>query len=300
MRSSLIYRVFWLCLFFCACEGRESAQLASPKELAHLYCGSCHLFPKPELLPKSAWLSVLPRMGARMGIQSPEFNPYAKTSMQEAYILKSALIYPESPTLPDSLWRSIQAYFLEQAPDSLNVPAFPALAKSDLFRSHFPQLNLPGPPSITLLEYEAKEKLLYLSDWKGNMIRYEKNFVRKDNTVLPKPVVDIELSEGGNPRLLSIGNLYPRESISGALVEIQEGDLDKQSLLFDQLSRPVYFISTDIDGDEQEYFIVCAFGNQLGSLLWYERKDKGFTKYVLKDVPGATRVYADDLDDNGF
>lgn len=300
MRFSFIFGIFGLSLFLAACGSKESSPPSSPKELASLYCGSCHLSPEPTLLPKSAWNKVLLRMGARMGIRSPEFNPYAKTSMQERYILESALIYPESPSLPDSSWQAIQKYFLEHAPDSLDLPELPPLSQTSLFRSQFPELNLPGPPSVTLLEYEPTEALLYLSDWKGNIIKYGENFVRKDNTVLPKPVVDIERQEEGQLRLLSIGNLYPRESISGALIEMKEGMLDKQSLLFDQLSRPVHFISTDLDKDEHEDFVICAFGNQLGSLLWYEREGNGFAKYILKNIPGASRVFADDLDKNGF
>src|SRR6266849_5123870 len=77
MRITAVFLSLFTVLFFsCGRGARNSAgqpvadsSIRKGKELAALYCGSCHLLPDPSLLNKSSWeKGVLPAMGPRLGI----------------------------------------------------------------------------------------------------------------------------------------------------------------------------------------------------------------------------------------
>ena len=72
--------------------------MAEGKFLAEKYCVGCHQLPSPSELPRSAWLEILPKMGATMGLQTTmEENRYG-------YLLKDAFAFPEKPMMSDDEW----------------------------------------------------------------------------------------------------------------------------------------------------------------------------------------------------
>ena len=292
-----------ICLIYCtlwSCQPADPYASLSGEELAKMYCASCHLFPEPELLPKSQWENVLPRMGARLGMTSDAFHPYEGLTKQEEFILQSANIFPETPALPDSAWQKIQAYFLQKAPDSLNNGNKPRWEEQQLFESSFHELNLPGSPAITMVDIDPEEQKLYVADWTGHFVRMSPAISRETHINLPRPIVKFHRTDIEQLRLLTVGKLYPNELKAGALVELNEKMPDTQQLLFEGLRRPVDFIVTDLDGDEYEDFVVCAFGNNLGNLSWFEKEGATFTEQVFSHAAGASRVIAEDLDGNGY
>ncbi|MDX1314277.1 MAG: hypothetical protein R3356_02140, partial [Eudoraea sp.] len=70
------------------------------EESYQVYCGSCHLPPKIEHLPKGIWKeSVLPDMAARMGLQVNDYNPYQGLSYEEYEATLKSGIYPAKPII---------------------------------------------------------------------------------------------------------------------------------------------------------------------------------------------------------
>lgn len=283
-----------------ACMSSGDRYTRSDEELARAYCGSCHLFPEPSLLPRSQWENVLPRMGARLGIASDAFDPFKGKSMQEAFQLQSSNIYPTSPMLADSIWKRVERYFLSHAPDSFVLSPTQQWEAQHLFRSRFEEVNLPGYPAITMTHIDTAMQQVYLSDWDGNFLKLNADFSVEEHVILPKPIMVMERSGPDHLNLLSIGQLYPNDLKIGALIEMDEQVPDLQKVLFSGLRRPVDMVSVDIDGDQKEDHVVCAFGNMVGELLWLQQTDNGYVEHLIKQVPGATRVYAEDLDGNGF
>ncbi len=69
------------------------------RELAQMYCQSCHLFPEPALLDKETWVKrVLPNMALRLGVQLPGANnPYGGLSYQRSIGGQCRRIFLASP-----------------------------------------------------------------------------------------------------------------------------------------------------------------------------------------------------------
>lgn len=280
--------------------GAQSSNDVPSEELARIHCGGCHAFPEPDLLPKAMWENVLPAMGARLGMPSEDYDPYADKSMEVKFKLDAARIYPSSPMLSKKHWKQIQAYILEEAPDQLELPQSQPWESASLFEAHFPDLPMAQPAAISMVDFDPATQALYLADRNGNFGRLNPEYSFDYKIRLPRPIVEIERSKQGLLRMLSIGQLYPDEGSSGVLVEMQESQPGRQGLLFEGLTRPVHFVSTDVDHDEQEDFIVCAFGNAIGRFSWFERSGRTFSETVIKDVSGASKVHAEDLDGNGY
>jgi hypothetical protein len=280
------------------CGGGNNS--ATDEQLAKAYCGNCHLLPEPSLLPKKQWETVLPMMGARLGMKSDSYDPFAGKSMEEVFNLQSSLVYPTTPGLPEEQWERIQAYFMKLAPESIAPPELPLNPPAELFKTSYSDLGMSGPPLVTLLEIDPESKSLYAGDWNGSFNRYNPDFSINEQTILPQPIIDIERSKDNSLKLLSIGQLYPNEGRSGAMVEMKELFFDTQHLMFAKLKRPVYFTMADIDGDKAEDYVVCNFGNMTGHLSWFKKQNNTYVETIIKNVPGATRVYAEDVDQNGF
>jgi hypothetical protein len=287
-------------LVLAACQDSGNIDSQSGEALANAYCGTCHLVPEPALLPRHKWEVVLPRMGARLGMASASFDPYADKPMDQKFLLESAQVYPDRPLLSERAWKKIQSFYYAAAPDSLVIPPQQTWETATLFQSRFPDIKTPGAPAVTMLEFDTISQRLFMADRGGHLIQFKPDFSVQDHAQLPQPIIDMARARDQHIRLLSIGKLYPDESSLGALVEMPESAFYQQELLLQRLKRPVFFLSSDLDQDEHEDFVVCAFGNDIGSLSWFEQTGTGFKETVLKNVPGATRAYAEDLDGNGW
>ena len=287
-------------LFQGACTPNDPQASLSGEALAKSWCSSCHMYTEPELLPAKQWERVLEQMGARLGIATDTFSPFKDMGMGEAFLLQSSGIFPDTPALSYSDWDKIRTFFITHATDSLSNKKYTGWEEQQLFSASFPEINLPGFPITTLLDIDETKQKLYLGNWNGFFMILNADLERDTHINLPRPPISIEKSEDGRIRLLSIGKLYPNDMQSGAMVEFREKNPDTQQLLFEKMRRPVNFITTDLDGDEDEDFVVCEFGNNLGGLYWFEKNQQGFAQYPIKEIAGATRVYAEDLDQNGY
>ncbi|MEJ2005656.1 MAG: hypothetical protein P8X57_11975 [Cyclobacteriaceae bacterium] len=105
-------------LFGCD-KARSPSQSLTDEQLVKSACGSCHVLPEPELLPKEYWKNVLPHMGLRLGIKSVEPDPFTTFSMEETQRIIAANVFPEEQLIDDSLWHRINKYYLTEAPDIL-------------------------------------------------------------------------------------------------------------------------------------------------------------------------------------
>ncbi|MEZ4848687.1 MAG: hypothetical protein R3B93_08705 [Bacteroidia bacterium] len=95
-----------------------------------------HVFPKPDLLPKEQWETVLPMMGARLGMPSDTslFDPFRGKSMDAKYSTCNPQMYIHSkPVLSQEDWTKIQAFFMEHAPDTISHSDPEMKPATDLF-----------------------------------------------------------------------------------------------------------------------------------------------------------------------
>lgn len=270
---------------------QESAREAAFRH----YCGSCHLPPAPEDLPKAVWENnVLPDMGARLGIRTPGFDPLAGKPQTEHFIYKTLAIYPENQLISDQRWRQIRDFILANAPDSLPRPLLPPLREAALF-SPFPlSTDTLGGAMTTCLSYQ--DGALYAASVFGQVLRYNpRQRAFSQLAKRPNPVSSVAVS---GPAIVAteIGQMHPTDLFYGETWRLENG---KAEIIADQLQRPVHTLAEDIDGDGREEFFICEFGNQSGKFsMIYEQNGKR-EKKVLISLPGTIKSFAEDMDADG-
>ena len=139
------------------------------------YCGSCHLAPAIQDLPRHIWeTEVLPEMGARMGIRDTSYNPYKGISLTEQGFILKTNIYPYQPLLPEEDWNLLKAYILKLAPDSLPVAKTGQPVKEQQqFKSHPISLDTIPGTLITFLEFDKKHNSVLTGDLYGNLYSHK-------------------------------------------------------------------------------------------------------------------------------
>ena len=295
-----IFFVGFLLLISACNEKLTESQKDIPVEtLVQSQCGSCHIFPQPALLPKEQWKNVLPHMGLRLGIKSPEVDVLNKLKLDEANRINAAGIFPSDQLIPDSLWNKIENYYLSLAPDSFKISSVNYSNNQKTFESYFPKINLGGSPFISMTKFDKKQNL-YLADWRGNLLQLDKKLKIKNHTNFPKPIIDVGFDKTGEFLALSIGELYPNDRLTGAVAQLDASNFSLPQLIFKNLPRPVQFEIADLDNDGLEDLVICNYGNYMGNLSWYRQIAEGqYEPKILKKTPGATKTYIEDLNEDG-
>ena len=275
-------------------------KIENPKALFQLYCGSCHMPPDPEDLPKDIWRNhVLPSMAARLGISYPNYNPEAGLKPAEIDTLKKHNYFPEQPLINKDDWDAIVNYILNKASSNVKLDSsrlFRNRTMKQFTREDIPLYDKPGS-MITGLKFNPISKKLWIGDVNDTVLIWQmgKGIIQKINT--ESPVVDFDF-HGDTTYFTEIGNLYPTELYMGSFVQFYH---NTQTPLLTSLHRPVHGEMCDLDNDGIPEIIVANFGNKLGSFSIY-RKNKLTGKYkeeVLLSMPGAVKFYIRDMNGDG-
>lgn len=256
--------------------------------LAERYCKSCHLLPEPELLNKATWANfVLPKMSEMVGYRHLGMNHYVQTSNE--------------PTLKPDQWDKIIHYYLSEAPVE---PLKRAESTPDIkiglkyFEPEIPSFS-NGQPVTTMVKIDTGSRLVYWGDGlSGRLYKTRANSVLVDSVAVGTGISQL-LVRNNELLALTMGVLVPSDLKLGELKSI-DGKMDKTDILLDSLQRPVQASIADLNGDGREDLIMCEFGNLSGQLCWYEKKETGgYTRHVLRQLPGAIRNVVDDFDKDG-
>jgi hypothetical protein len=87
-------------------------QFERGRDLTQKYCSTCHLFPEPALLTKTAWIHhIQPEMAKWLGLERVDYE-----GMQDGRILREAKLYPPSPLVSEDDWFAIWDYYRQGAP----------------------------------------------------------------------------------------------------------------------------------------------------------------------------------------
>jgi hypothetical protein len=116
--------------------------------------------------------------------------------------------------------------------------------------------------------------------------------------------VDIDYNKN-NLLACDIGILNPNNGKFGKVELINRdnaGHFQKDSTAFiDSLQRPVQVIPVDLNKDGKMDYIICEFGYLTGALSWMENLgNNNFKKHIIRDVPGAIKVYIQDYNGDGL
>ncbi|THH40075.1 FG-GAP repeat domain-containing protein [Neolewinella litorea] len=266
------------------------------RELVARHCGSCHLAPTPESLPRAVWEKrVLPEMGARMGMRTLGYDPAGQLSPEEYDLAVAHGFYPDVPVVSYDDWTAIRNYILERAPDILPAPPLLRLDSLPGFAPHPLDVDGKGGSLVSFLGYGPGG--LAIGDGYGRLHRLDRAGQLDDLLSLRLPLVHYHPDSVSGDLLLEIGNIYPTEARNGTLYRQMPAG---REVVADSLHRPVHLLVEDLDGDGQAEIVVAEYGNYSGALTLLRPDDRGgFTRSRLLGAAGSTRTVAADLDGDG-
>lgn len=266
--------------------------------LYNTHCASCHVAPKIGELPKAIWeKNILPRMAARMGIRSTEFDPKNGFSFSEqAEIIKSG-VYSVPQALSDEDWKMLHDYILDMAPDTL---ASIAPRKFEAFRKFKVRtINVDQMPisRFTFLEFDTISSQLLLGNMSGNLLAHDFKTdtitIRERNS---NSIIDFEQSDSSTFSTL-IGKLSPTQFRSGSIIQRRGNETSR---IANELHRPVHTLVEDLNNDGKDEFVVAEFGHLTGQLSLLIKDANGvYQKKALLGQAGMLRTIAKDMNADG-
>ena len=321
-KLSGIYLIFLaLCFTYCKDTAETSktkpSQTNLPKgdatgeELAQIFCAACHEFPEPGLLDKHTWKQfVLLRMGAFMGIYEHN-QTYVSTPPTEwlepgigGQRVNAAKIYPAKPTLSISDWEKIKRYYLEQAPQALPL----ATNKTDIkvgipfFKSRSFDTEKVLSAQIQGIGIDPLKKQVYLSIQQGGIFQLNYQGIIRSYSPGNTFVSQIN-TDAKHFTTLDMGTRVASDHPKGRLQKSISflNHRKKQSVFeLEELMRPIHFSVADLNGDQEEDYVISEYGNLVGRLAWYEIKPDGTsTRHVLNPEDGTIATHILDFNKDG-
>jgi hypothetical protein len=283
-------------LVIISCNNSNNQKEETGEELSKTYCGSCHLFPDPALLDKRAWKEdVLPGMAKQLGIDYLYETPFSNQSV-----------------ITVEEWKKILAYYINTAPVALPGQQRPVITTlSNLFVAKRVVLPKGDFPSTSFIKIDEGNHWIYAaSAFDSSLDIYDNGLKLISHSKVNAVIVDIDFRNslwGAGKRsgiFTNIGLMNPNDKRNGSLDTFSfdgGGNLTYLAKIFDSIPRPVQITKYDLDGDGNQDYLVCAFGNRRGALYWMKANTgAGFEKRILIQLPGAIRCYIDDFNKDGL
>lgn len=266
-------------------------------ELFNNQCASCHIAPNPQDLPKHLWeTSVLPDMGARMGIRNPKYSPYTGLSFSEQEQVIRSGVYSQKPTISIEEWTLLKNYIIQMAPDTLaKIPKRDLKKGLPLFKQRPTNLDSVSGSFITFLDIEKEEGKIVTTNLRGDISKYDfiKNkTVKKDNFQAPITWY----SKGKNVDYITmVGILNPSQFKRGKIYTTSNEDFDA---IASDLHRPVHSSVYDFDNDGKDEVLISEFGHLTGMLSLWKSDGEQYKKTVLLGLPGIIRTVIKDMNND--
>lgn len=269
---------------------------ARGEALAQQYCQACHLLPSPDLLDRKTWATTtLRRMAPLLGAARLNFE-----NRPDGAILKEAQIFPEQPLLPEEDWVAICQYYLRTAPETAlpSPPRPPFSPATPLFKTELVS-DARVEPGTSLVRIEPADRRFFLGDARRRSLHVLSDQGQwKSSTPVSSPPVC--LTRNADHYLLTlIGDIFPSDLKSGQIVTLHpEPNTSGFSVrpLLSGLQRPVDCVLADLDSDGREDLVVAQFGNYLGKLSGFLRREPSrFIEDILVEFPGAIRTEVVDV-----
>ena len=264
----------------------------SGEVLAQLYCGSCHLYPEPALLDKKSWThELLPNMGARLGIKTPQYDPLKQVDAMDKMMIQTENIYPKTPLLHQEDWDKIVAFYKQAAPDKLLLSPNKTVA-APLKNFKIKAFPTEMRPLTTLTTIDTLHQKMYIGLLNGAFMTFDKHFNLVNTLTMPISPVSVAYGKNDKLHILGMGHIHPNESKEGAFFEANTEGSQK---LFGDLRRPVNVAEI---GDNQ--WIISEFGYQKGRLSYYTKINNEWRSAALATTAGATKALPFDFNKDGL
>ncbi len=271
------------------------------RQVAEKYCGNCHLFPEPDLLPKNVWqYSTLPYMGIMMGVET-EINGLEKP-LSDYIVLR-----PETQMISDEDWLKIKRYYLDNAPKSLKKPSYDSF--DDLADKFDIQVinnrsNTDKIPNYTGVRIDTANNQIIAGDQSNRTIWIVDSQGKvKSKITNQNALTHIDLREAQKQKYLLtfIGTTtQANPDVNGSAEEIAIPYAGKNTTLLPNLNRPIEVISENLDDSPESELISNEFGFKVGGLsIWKKDKNNQYQKQVLSTQTGSTKTIVKDFNGDG-
>lgn len=298
--------------FLFSCNGVNDADqrfsesaIEQGKVLVAAHCQSCHLLPDPSLLDKATWQNLIPPlMGPRLGV----FELDGKTYRSKRYDKNLPPdFYPSQPLITTTQWQNIIDYYVTNSPDSLppQKRKNPIQTGLSLFSVEIPHLKYNEPTTcFTKIDTSTIPHQLWVGDiLKKSLYRFNNQLSFIDSIYTNGPIVDISIQHD-KMVASNIGVFYPTTSKSGkaqSITRYADGHFRLDTIMFNELSRPVQITSVDLNKDGNDDYLICEFGFLTGALSWYQNLGGNkFERHIIRDIPGAIKAYTNDYNHDGL
>jgi len=274
----------------------------SDVDLAKKYCGRCHQYPEPSLLPTDIWENyMLPRMGYMHGIYPDKKSRNELLGDEGGKIVEKANIFPENQIIEAATWNRIKDFYLKNSKPVFENKTDNALTKNtSLFKAKTLELPLKIP-SVTMVKFsegngimvgDANTEMLYLLDEKGLKVK---------NAAKVKEGAVSVIEEKDYLWITVMGSFSPTDAAKGLIVKLPLKKGLKVEVPIKNLQRPVHSVLEDFNGDGYKDLLVCEFGKWTGALsLFWQDKNGAFRKQVIWPQSGAIKAYVRDINKDGF
>lgn len=282
-----------------ASMSEADAMIREGEALARAVCATCHLYPEPEVLDRVTWgLKALPKMGEMMGI---------RTGVEELAGLSERVrekgVFPTAPIIAIEQWRAICSFYLATAP----VAALPQGARPEIgteldrFELLKPNRRLNG--RAVMVKIDEQSSRIFLGEFDTNTLTIMSGTgIVQAITSFDSPPVSLEVGEGRLTVTL-MGSYDPSDELEGSVVgmgDVGSGGSGVETIL-KNLPRTTHTRRLDVNSDGKMDFVVCGYGNYLGSLSWHENMGDGvYEERVIHEQSGAIRSEVFDLNGDGF
>lgn len=268
-----------------------SNKAAEGKELAKTYCASCHMLPEPGSLPKNVWqYSTLPYMGIMLGVDK-------EIEMLEKPLSDYTILGPGSQLIPDEDWEKIKAYYLEEAPKTLEMPAYIPLATASIFQPEPIVATLPGTtlPNMTAVRIDARRQQITAGDQSNRVIwKWDASGKLLETKTNQDALTDITLL-GSETLYTFIGTTtQANPDVNGFVSQASTG-----KKLLQGLNRPIGLVSANLDGEAGDELISSEFGFKVGGMSVWKLEKGVYKKHVLNPQTGATKSIVRDFTGDG-
>ncbi len=260
-------------------------------------CGSCHLTPSIEDLPKDIWENnILPLMSARMGLlNDPKL--LKRPIINQIKAINRAGLQPSIPMLSYTEWKKLKDYIISIAPDSLTLNNNNRLkVEMKQFKPIPISLDTLSGSYITFLKYDTKRERLIIGNISGNLNEYNYGENELENINKFQSAITDHTLKDGIEYTTRVGILNPSEKPFGK-ISIKDGD---QKKIISNLHRPVNSLVYDLNGNYKKEIIISEFGNLRGKLTIYsEDENHQYKPLILSNQPGAIRTIVKDMNNDG-
>ena len=286
-------------VFAADATGSALADHSRGRLLAQSYCQLCHAVPDPAQLDRATWKNeLLPKMKFMAGVEPPPTNGY----FYDLEVLLAAKYFPEKPLIPKDVFEEISAYYIAAAPEK--TVSIQDQNKIQVGLKQF-SLIVPShrrsPPRTTMLRIDPIEHSVIMGDGgsQGIDVLSPGGKLRYSLALGNIPTAMVENSRGFF--FACVGHFFPRDQQIGQILFYEKSEQGVIRRAIGGLMPRLSDIQVaDLNGDGLEDLVVCAYGNMLGRLSWFEAKGgTNYTEHILLDKPGSLRTMVRDLNGDG-